>query len=136
MRKVIFSALGVLLLALVACQSKDTPQTTEQRLSGRWKIQKIIEEYYRPANTLVDTEEIAGRPGDAVEFKPNGVVLVFSEIDGDDETTYEILNETTVRIEDEVYLIKQLTTTELHLYQEITEPGRDERLVQKIYFVR
>ena len=135
MRKVIFSILGVTLLVLAACQSKDTPETTEQRLSGRWKMEKVIEEYYRPVNTLIDTEEIRGR-GDEVEFKPNGVVLVFSAIDGDSETTYEILNDTTILVEDEVYVIKKLTSTELLLFQDITEPGSDERFVQRIYFVR
>jgi predicted nucleotidyltransferase len=137
MRKVIFSILGVTLLALFACQSKDTPEPSiEQKLAGRWKIEVIIEEFYKPVNTLVESELTHGRDGDAVEFKPNGVLYVYSEIDGDDETTYEILNDTTIRIEDEVYVIKKLVDAELVLEQDHTEPGANERFVQKIIFVR
>lgn len=137
MRKVIFSILGLMMLTLVACQSKDTLEpTTEQKLAGKWKIERVIDEYYKPVNTLVDSEETAGREGDAVEFKANGIVYVYSEIDGDDETTYQILNDTTVKIEDEVYIIKKLTATQLDLLQDYTEPGTDERYVQRIYFVK
>lgn len=136
MRKVIFSVFGLCLFALVSCQKEDTPDTTQQKILGKWKIDKIIEEYYKPVGTLVDTEEIDGREGDAVEFAPNGVVYVYSALDGDDETDYEILNETTIRIEDEVYTIKTLTATELYLYQEWAEPGMNEKNVQRIYFGR
>ena len=137
MRKVIFSILGLCLFTLVSCQKDDTPEpTTQGKLLGKWKIDRIIEEYYKPVNTLLDTEETPGRDGDAVEFKSNGVVYVYSEIDGDDETTYEVLNDTTVKIEDEIYKIRKLTPTELNLYQEWEEPGMNEKFIQRIYFVK
>ena len=137
MRKVIFSILGLCLFALVSCQKDDTPEpTTQAKLLGKWKIDRIIEEYYKPVNTLIDTEETDGREGDAVEFKSNGVVYVYSEIDGDDETTYQLLNDTTIEIEDEIYKIRKLTPTELNLYQEYEEPGMNERFTQTIYFVK
>ena len=110
--------------------------TTQGKLLGRWKIDRIIEEFYKPVNTLVDTEETPGREGDAAEFRANGVVYVYSQIDGDDETTYEVLNDTTVKIEDEIYKIRKLTPTELNLYQEYQEPGTNERFVQWIYFCK
>lgn len=137
MRKVIFSILGLCLFTLVSCQKDDIPEpTTQAKLLGRWKIDRIIEEYYKPVNTLIDTEETDGREGDAAEFAPNGVVYVYSVIDGDDETTYELLDDTTIKIEDEIYKIRKLTTTELNLYQEWEEPGMNERFTQTIYFVK
>lgn len=137
MRKVIFSILCLSLLAMVSCQKDDIPEpTTEQKLSGKWKLQRVVEEYYQPINTLIDSEETPGREGDAVEFKANGIVHVYSLIDGDDETTYEILNDTTMLIEDEMYKIRKLTSTELNLFQDYVEPGGDERYVQRVYFVR
>lgn len=136
MRKIMFSILGLCLLALVSCQ-KDSPEpTTQQKISGVWKMEKAIDEYYRPVNTLIDTDETTGRDGDAVEFKDNGVVYIYSKIDGDDQTTYEILSDNTIKIEDEIYTITKLTATELNLFQDHTEPGSDERFVQRIYFVR
>lgn len=136
MRKVFYSILGLCLLALVSCQKDDAEPTTLQKLSGVWKIEKVIDECYQPVNTLIDREETAGRDGDAVEFKDNGVVYVYSKIDGDDQTTYEVLNSNTIKIEDEIYTITRLTTTELNLLQDYTEPGTDQRFVQRIYFVR
>lgn len=137
MKKVIFSILGLCLFTLVSCQKDDSPEpATQEKLLGRWKIDRVIEESYKPVNTLVDTEVTPGRDGDAVEFKSNGVVNVYSTIDGDDETTYEVLNDTTVKIEDEIYKIRKLTPTELNLYQEWQGQAIDERFVQKIYFIR
>lgn len=135
MRKVFYSILGLCLLTLVSCQ-KDSAETTLQKLSGVWKMEKVIDEYYRPVNTLIDSDETPGRDGDAVEFKDNGVVHVYSKIEGDDETTYELLNDNTIKIEDEIYTITKLTSAELNLLQDHTEPGSDERFVQRIYFVR
>jgi hypothetical protein len=137
MRKIIYSVVCLCMLGLAACNSHDDPEpTTAQKLLGKWKLQKEVDESYQPMNVLINTDETMGEPGDSVVFKNDGNVFVYSPTYGEDVTTYEILNDTTVKIEDEMYRIRKLTTTELNLYWEDVYPALNSREVQRLYFVR
>lgn len=138
MKKIIYSVVCLSLFLLAACQGKDnTPEpTTQQKLLGKWRVQKEIDEYYQPVNTLLETEQIDGQAGDSIVFKTDGNVYSYSPTYGDDFTNYEVLNDTTVKIEDELYMIRKLTPAELYLYNEYTNQAANERYVQRIYFVR
>ena len=137
MRKIVYSVVCLSVILLAACQSKDVPElTTQEKLMGKWKLQKEIDEYYQPQPVLLETEEIAGLDGDSIVFKNDGNVYAYSPIYGNDVTNYQVLNDTTVEIEDELYRIRKLTATELYLYNEYIEPTADEKYIQKLYFVR
>jgi hypothetical protein len=138
MKKLIFSIFSLSLLTLASCQRDDDPPapSAAQQILGKWRLQKAIDEYYHPVNTLIDTDEIIGEPGDSVVFKSDNKVYVYSPTDGDDVTSYLLLNDTTIRIEDEIYKIRKLDARELYLYQEYVQQQIDERYVQRLYFVR
>lgn len=137
MKNIIYSILGLSLFALISCQNDDVPEpTTQQKILGAWKLQKAVDEYYQPVNTLIETDEYLGVAGDSVVFKSDNMVYSYSPVEGNDETTYQILNDTTIRIEDELYKIRKLSATELNLFQEHLEPAVDERYIQRLYFVR
>ena len=137
MKKIIYSVVCLSLFILAACNGKDTPEpTTQQKLLGKWRVQKEIDEYYQPVTTLLETEQIDGQPGDSIVFKTDGNVYSYSPTYGDDFTNYEVLNDTTVKIEDELYMIRKLTTTELYLYNDYVNQMGNERYVQRLYFVR
>jgi len=137
MKKIIYSVVCLSLFMLAACQSKDMPEpTTQQKLLGKWRVQKEVDEYYNPIPRLLETEEILGDPGDSIVFKTDGNVYSYSPTYGDDFTNYEILNDTTVKIEDELYMIRKLTASELYLYNEYINTAADEKYIQKLYFVR
>ncbi|HEY0680180.1 MAG TPA: hypothetical protein VGD17_17970 [Chitinophagaceae bacterium] len=137
MRKVVFSIVSLSLFLLCACQADDSPTpSTSQMILGKWRLQKAIDEYYHPVNVLLETENVDGEIGDSVIFKSNNEVYSYSLAHGEEVTTYEILNDTTIKIEDELYKIRRLTNQELHLYMEETDPVLDERYIQKLYFLR
>src|SRR5688572_16665160 len=98
-------------LMLTSCQRDDEdPQpTTAQKILGAWKVDRAIDEDYHPINTLVDLEEYVGLPGDSVVFKTDGLVYTYSDVDGNDETDYIVVDDKTIKIEDELYEIRSLT---------------------------
>lgn len=135
--KKIIAMLCLSALVLASCQKDDAPgPSTAEKLLGTWKLQKATDEHYHPINTLESTDEVIGTVGDSVVFKSNGDLYTYSPTEGNDKTTWELLNETTIKIEDEVYEIKDLTTTTLFLFMDETRPALNDRYVQRIYFVR
>ena len=125
-------------LVLTACQKDDDDPgpTAAQKILGAWKLDRDIEEDYHPINTLVDVDEIVGLPGDSVVFKTNGIVYTYSDVVGNDQTDYIVIDEKTIKIEDEIYEIKTLTDKELFLYIDEKDPVQNTRFVQKLYFKR
>ena len=123
---------------LTSCQRDDEdPQpTTAQKILGAWKMEKVIDEDYQPVNTLISVDEYTGLPGDSVVFKTNGMVYTYSDIDGDDVTDYIVVDEKTIKIEDEIYEIKTLNDTQLYLYIDETDQVQNTRFVQKLHFKR
>ncbi len=138
MKKIILAMLCLPAFVLTSCQRDDDEPlpTTSTKILGAWKVDRAIDEDYHPINTLVDLEEYVGLPGDSVVFKTDGFVYTYSDIDGNDETDYIVLDEKTIKIEDEVYEIKTLTDKELFLYLEEKDLAQDKRFVQKLYFKR
>jgi hypothetical protein len=137
MKNVILSALCLSLLVLTACQRDDDPvPTTSDMLMGKWKLQKAIDEYYQPINVLLETDEVIGEADDSIVFKNNSKLYSYSATYGEEVTEYQVLNDTTLLIEDELYKIRKLTNTELNLFLDHTEQSLNERYVQKLYFIR
>jgi hypothetical protein len=138
MKKIILAMLCLSAVVLTSCQrdDEDPLPTAATKILGAWKVDRAIDEDYHPVNTLVDVEEYIGLPGDSVVFKTDGLVYTYSDVDGKDETDYIVLDEKTIKIEDELYEIKTLTDKELYLYLEEKDPAQDTRFVQKLYFKR
>jgi hypothetical protein len=61
---------------------------------------------------------------------------MYSPTYGDDSSPYEILNDTTVKIEEELWKIRKLASNELYLHNEVINTVDNEKYVQRLYFVR
>jgi hypothetical protein len=85
-------ALAFVTLFTACKKEKDvTPQTTEQKVLGKWNIAKVSETIF-VNNSKFDESETPGKAGDYVEFNSNKTLVVNS--DGDLKSgTYQILNE-------------------------------------------
>jgi hypothetical protein len=136
MKKIILAMLCVSAVVFTSCKKDDAGPETAEKILGAWKLQKAVDEYYQPVNTLVDIEETLGTAGDSVVFRKDNMVYSYSDVEGDDVAPYEIVNETTIKIEDELYDIKKLTSTQLYLHQDHKEAATNSRYVQRLYFVR
>ncbi len=82
-------------LVFTGCKKDDEPtpkpQTTAQKVLGKWTMKKVAYKWTIDGEVLVDAEEDAS-PGDYIEFNANKSFVV--SFDGDvDSGTYEILND-------------------------------------------
>ena len=115
-------------LLLVACDKEDSLQSPPQ-ITGKWMLIKYVETCYTPANTVLSTEEITGLPGDSLIFSVGNRLLTYSDADGMNEEHYELLNDSTLRIEFEEWKISRLTAIELTLLSDETDAVTGERTV-------
>lgn len=114
MKKIISSiAVAILLLSVPACNKKDTPQTTQQKILGKWiLVTDVYNDHYLGADHI-STQ--TGTANDYAEFKSDG--NVYSSVSGfTNTTTYSIVSDTKINIDGDVYDIKTLTTNALILY--------------------
>ena len=133
MKQVIFSILSFSLVMFTACQKDDVKPTTSQKLQGKWRLDKSIDELYKPSTVLLETETQVGNAGDSIVIKANTIVS-YSDTQGSDETNYVLLNDTTIKIEDEIYKIRTLNNQQLYLHFDETDAALNERYVQRLYF--
>ncbi len=140
MKAVVFYFLISSSLLLGACQGETDATTlrksTEQKILGKWKLVKAIEEEYMPLNTLRYMDEYIGTTGDSVVFSENNIVYTYSPVSGDIEEEYSVVNGQQIVIESEVWWIQTLTDKEFILKSEENDASQNTRYVQKIIMAR
>jgi hypothetical protein len=136
MKKVSVAALLLAFIFINAC-TREKDEDYKPEMLGAWKLDRTVEEDYHPINTLEESNEYTGGPGDSIIFKANG--LAYSYEDGStepEETEYKLLNDSTIRIEFETFKIRKLTSTEFNLMEDEIDHANDERWVYSIYLKR
>ncbi|MGB8195246.1 MAG: hypothetical protein WCF67_25135 [Chitinophagaceae bacterium] len=126
-------------LVMMSCQKDPAPSFIEKAKSmvlGKWMLDHALEEEYDGSNTLLFREDYTGTPADSVIFRNDNTSHSYSALNYDEESDYEILNDSTIRIEMEVWKIATLTETKFDLYAEDREPGSNARYVQRIFMKR
>lgn len=137
MKRFILPVLGACLVLFVSCsRDPEIKHPNADKILGKWRLQKAVEEEYRPINTLISTDTYPGEPGDSVVFKANGVVVSYSDTDGMDEFEYHFVNNNTISMDDEEYKIGVLTDTEFQLYEEEKDLAANEKWIYKVFLVR
>lgn len=136
MKKLPLSVLLLVLIMSASCTRDDFDAAINPLMLGTWKLDKTIEEDYHPINTLLDTYEEMGLPGDSITFHANNTCTGY--MDGEDPQTdeYKMLNDSTIRIEFETYVIRELTETTLYLHQEDIDNALNEKYVYRVYMKR
>ena len=120
---------------------KDTkPQTTAQKVLGKWTMKKVAYKWTVDNDVLVDAEENAS-PGDYIEFNANKSFVV--SFDGDvDSGTYEILNDNAMTMTGSdgkaTVVIDKLDTKEFNLTSSTSEviDGSTSKEVFKFQLVK
>ncbi|MEO7446200.1 MAG: hypothetical protein ABIT96_07010 [Ferruginibacter sp.] len=120
MKKLTIIALSMAAM-ISACKKTDvspTPETTQQKILGSWALKTTISNEFNNGQNYRDT--FYWPQGNTIDFKRNNKVY-FYENGMSDSSTYGILTETKIWIEDptEVYDITKLTAHEFQIYQKI-----------------
>lgn len=138
MKKIILSIITLSLFIFVSCDRNkdDVNEQNKTKIIGKWRLDKTIDEEYKPVNTLISSDVYTGEPGDSIVFKTNGTVISYSDQYGPEEIEYLFSDNTTIVMDDEEYKIGKLTDTELYIYQEETDLSAGEKWMYKIYLVR
>lgn len=136
MKKLPVAALCLTLVFIVSCQP-EKPDDINFDLLGTWKLDRTVEQEYKPINTLIYDDEYVGLPGDSVIFKANGMVYQYSDGETEvEEAEYKVINDSTISIEFELYKIRRISEGEVCLYEEETDQALDERWIYAIYLKR
>lgn len=130
----------LLIISLVSCRREDSianPDVTKEKLLGKWQFERGIDEYYK-ADVLISKDEEIGTPADSVIFKNNNLAYEYYKVANEvreEIYEYNLVNDSTLLIDDELYKIRKLTGTELYVYQEELE-NVDEKYIRRGYYVR
>lgn len=135
MKRVSVSALLVIFIALSACD-REKREVFNPMILGKWMLDRTVEEDYHPINTLTDIEEFVGKEGDSIIFLANKTTIAYTDDGEFHEDDYAFINDSTIRIEYEIFKIRKLTDTEFYLHEEEVDNALDEKWVYKIYLRR
>ena len=134
MKKVLFTLVTLSVLFFVSCKKEEVEQQSQkEKLLGKWMLQRAQEELYSPATNLISSDEYIGEPGDSLVFMRNDILYSYTDSDVE-ETNYNLVNDSTLDIEQERWKIATLTDRELTLVQD--ETLMNERYVLRIFMVR
>jgi hypothetical protein len=134
MRKALFPLLGLAVLTAASCgKDPEVMKSKKDLLHGKWMMQRAVEELYSPATTLIDSDEVVGEPSDSLVFKPNNILYSY-EGSFEEQSEYQLVNDSTLHIEQERWKVTTLNERELTLVQD--ETFMNERYVIRIFLVR
>lgn len=139
MKRMFVLMLSLISVVMVSCRNDPSPSPTEKTralILGKWMLEHAIEEEYDASNAVVFREVYTGTPADSMVFKSDNVLYTYSELNYAEPSDYEILSDSTIRIEFETWKIAKLTTTRFELYAEDRMPNSSERYVQRISMKR
>lgn len=136
MKRILVSALFAAGLLVTACEKEKDDNHRKASILGKWRLEKIIDEEYKPIDVLLTSEEEIGKPGDSVVFRNDNTLLIYEEGGGPWEDEYQFIGDDKIEMEGEVYTIVKLTDTEFHLLQDETDRVNNERWVYKIFLLR
>jgi hypothetical protein len=108
-------AVAILLLGLTGCNKEDTPQTTQQKILGKWLLQSIVSnDHYANADHIFT---FPGTLSDYFDFRSDGK-LYFSFSGTADTVVYSLSGDTRILIAGtDLYDIKTLTATSFTIYK-------------------
>jgi len=140
MKKLHIITICASLIMLSACSREDSidpPQKPKTLLLGKWQMDSLADEAYEPINVLKYHYVDLAKPGDSVIFKSNNEMDSYIDVDPGEEKDiypYEWVNDSTIKVDGDPFIIRKLTSNELTLYYEKTVNNR--RDVEIAYFTR
>jgi len=128
--KLILSALVLFAVSSCTDDSGVNDATTEELVQHKWNIKSIIDKNYLGASTTFshyDTLEV--KAGDFVDFRTDN--KAYMSFDGDlDTSAYNVINDLTIKIGEDVYSINVLNDINFVLqYEERTDTPYFDNIV-------
>lgn len=135
MKRFSVTALMLLFVLLSACE-REKEEVINPLILGKWMLDRTIEEDYHPIHTFTDSEEYLGKAGDSIIFLANKTTMAYEDNGESEESDYAFINDSTIRIEFEIFKIRKLTDTEFYLHEEEIDNAADEKWVYQIHLRR
>lgn len=130
----------LIIILLIICASCEKPavapelkRKTEEKLLGRWMLERTVEEIYAPISSLNSLVEYIGTNGDFYVFKANQFAEINSLQTGRLDMNYEVYNPYQLMIENTLWRIEKLTINELHLVLDKNDASTYKRYVTRVY---
>lgn len=114
MKKTISALLAMLLIIITGCTKDEfSDKSAQERILGKWKLDSVVTETIRPS-APVEINNEQGAEGNYFDFRTDG--NLYYTLDGNDDEQaepYSIENETTLKISNDGFTIKELTENKL-----------------------
>lgn len=139
--KTAFIFLLVVSAFITSCEKGDGPgpelrRQTEEKLMGRWQVEKIVNQEYDPIPTLKTTNEYNGTSEDYYTFKTLNKVEISAAPNSKIEVDFEVINPNQVWIHDKAWRITEHTPTKLTLLEDRNDAVNNKRYVITIHLKR
>lgn len=126
---------------VTSCEKGDGPgpelrRQTEEKLMGRWQVEKIVNQEYEPIPTLKTTNEYIGTNEDYYTFKTSNKVEISAAPNSKIEVDFEVINPNQVWIHDKAWRITEHTPTKLTLVEDRNDAVNNKRYVITIQLKR
>lgn len=138
MKTLLITVALVSVAALTSCQ-KDPEENNvvKNKLLGKWKLERIETDVYSPIPVFDHHDTQIGIASDSLVFKANGKVYSYLEDPLDPEIMdWELINDSTLSVDEEIVKIRELTSTRLHFHSDETYTSQNKREVMDMYFFR
>lgn len=116
-KRTIVSFLSLAIVIFAACK-KDNDKSTVERLQGKWNLQKAV--WNNHNNTDYKDSSIYTNGDNYVIITSSNQVIYHDPYSPDDTTTFRMLNDKTLLIDQDTFMITQLTDTQLQWYSKET----------------
>lgn len=104
----------MLLIIITGCTKDEfSDKSAQERILGKWKLDSVVTETIRPS-APVEINNEQGAEGNYFDFRTDG--NLYYTLDGNDDEQaepYSIENETTLKISNDGFTIKELTENKL-----------------------
>ncbi len=128
-------------LILASCEKGEGPgpelrRKTQEKLIGKWSVEKIVAQEYEPISTLKSTDQRDGTAEDYYSFKASNTVEIGVASNAKTEVTFEVINPYQIWIGDKYWRITELTDARLTLHIDRNDVIRNKRYMTTMYLYR
>jgi hypothetical protein len=137
--RLLFLLIGLTFL-LSSCTKEDIGpklrREAEEKILGKWNVEKIVQQEYQPIPTLMKTDEYTGNSEDFYFFKSPELVAISTNSAPQSDNYFNVVNPTQMWIGDKVWRITELSDRKMTLNLDRYDVDNDKRSVTNIYLTR
>jgi hypothetical protein len=135
-----FLGLLISMSCLISCLKEDIgpklKREADEKILGKWNIEKIVQQEYDPIPTLVNTNLYLGTTEDYYFFKADEIVEINTASTPQTDLDFEVINPYQIWIGDQAWRITELSDKKLTLNKDRNDVDNNKRSVTNIYLIR